>query len=119
LDQPRACGGLGKRRQVSAEADRARPAAASGYQEQKCATERERETLPLVAAEYPPGNNRAQKHTLAQHPKPAALQKVAVHSCHISQISMAVSLVYHAPSLHLPLLRPSGRSGNLQSLWAS
>ncbi len=85
LDQLGAGGRFGKRRQVSAQPNHPRETATGGDQQKERANQTEGEALPLVAAEQTPCNNRAQKHALAQHPKPAPSQKTAAHACHIAQ----------------------------------
>src|ERR1035438_613632 len=40
--------------------------------------------MPLVAAKNAPDDHRAHQHALAQHPKTAALHKVAAHACSIA-----------------------------------
>ena len=77
--------GLGNGRQVPAQADRARQPAAGGDQEQERATDSKSEAMPLVATEEATGNHHTQQQALAQHPEPAALQKIAAHACRIAQ----------------------------------
>src|ERR1035441_4683172 len=85
LDQFGACERFGKRRQVSPQAYCARQTAADGDHEQERSAKGEGKTLPLIVIENAPGNNCAQKRALSQHPKPAALQKVAAHVCSIAR----------------------------------